>query len=328
MHAVIVTRHGSPEVLQAVTSHPEPQSPGPGQALVDIAASGVNFIELSQRSGAFSMPTPFVPGVEAAGTVAAVGPDVTGVAVGDRVAWAMDGSVSTAQGTYAQRALVTADRLVPIPEGLDSETAAAVVMQGMTAHYLVHDAYRVQPGDTVVVHAGAGGLGRMVTQYAVARGARVIATVSTPQKEAVARAAGADAVLGYQGFAARVRELTDGLGAAAVYDGVGAATFDDSLASLRVRGTLALVGGASGPVDAFDVGRLLDGGSLYLTRPGIAHYTRDRAELLTRANDVFARTLAGGLRAHIGGRYPLSEARRAHEDLHSRRTTGKLLLIP
>ncbi|MFI6977677.1 quinone oxidoreductase family protein [Embleya sp. NPDC050154] len=327
MQAVIATAYGGPEVLTAVHAHPEPR-PGPGQVLVNVAASGVNFIDISQRRGVFAVPTPFVPGVEGAGTVAELGPDVTGVAVGDRVAWAMDGSVTTAYGGYAQRAVVSADRAVPIPEGLSAESAASVLMHGMTAHYLTHDTHRIRQGETVVVHAAAGGLGGLLTQYAVARGARVIATVSDPAKHARARAAGADLVFGYDGFAERVREATDGRGADVVYDGVGAATFDGGLASLRTRGTMVLLGGASGPVRDFDTGRLLGAGSLYLTRPGIADYLRDRAELLARARDVFERTLAGALRPHVGGRYPLAQARRAHEALESRRTTGKLLLIP
>ncbi|MYS82677.1 quinone oxidoreductase family protein [Embleya scabrispora] len=327
MQAVIAIDHGGPEVLTAVPAHPEPR-PGNGRVLVEVAASGVNFIDISQRRGVFAVPTPFVPGVEAAGTVVELGPGVTGVAVGDPVAWVMDGSVTTAHGAYAQRAVVSADRLVPIPDGLDAESAASILMHGLTAHYLTHDAYRVRPGDTVVVHAAAGGLGGLLTQYAVARGARVIATVSDPAKHDRARAAGADLVLGYEGFAERVREATDGRGADAVYDGVGAATFDGGLASLRTRGTMVLLGGASGPVRDFDTGRLLGAGSLYLTRPGIADYIRDRTELLGRAHDVFERMLSGALRVHVGGRYPLAQARRAHEDLESRRSTGKLLLIP
>ncbi|MGC0416338.1 quinone oxidoreductase family protein [Embleya sp. AB8] len=327
MQAVIATRHGGPEVLTTVDTHPEPR-PGPGRVLVDVAASGVNFIDVSQRRGVFAVPTPFVPGVEGAGTVAELGPEVSGVAVGDRVAWAMDGSVTTAYGAYAQRAVVRADRLVPIPDAVDFEAAAAVLMQGMTAHYLTHDTHPVRAGETVVVHSAAGGLGGLLTQYAVARGARVIGTVSDPDKHARARAAGAELVLDYPGFADRVREATDGRGADVVYDGVGAATFDDGLASLRPRGTMVLLGGTSGPVRGFDTGRLLAGGSLRLTRPGIADYTRDRAELLARARDVFDRVGADTLRVHVGGRYPLAEARRAHQDLEGRRTTGKLLLVP
>ncbi|WP_439680057.1 quinone oxidoreductase family protein [Embleya sp. MST-111070] len=327
MQAVIATRHGGPEVLSTVDTHPTPR-PTRGRVLVAVAASGINYIDISQRRGVFAVPTPFVPGVEGAGTVLETGPDVAGVAVGDRVAWAMDGSVTTAYGAYAQRAVVRADRLVPIPPRLDAESAASVLMHGMTAHYLTHDAYRIRPGDTVLVHAAAGGLGGLLTQYAVARGARVIATVSGPDKHARARAAGAALVLDYAGFADRVREATAGQGVDAVYDGVGAATFDAGLASLRPRGTMVLLGGISGPVRDFDTGRLLAGGSLHLTRPGIADYIRDRDELLLRARDVFARTGDGTLRPHLGGRYPLAEARRAHEDLESRRTTGKLLLIP
>jgi NADPH2:quinone reductase len=330
MHAVLASRYGAPEVLEAVAGHPEP-APGPGQVVVEIAAAGVNFIDIAQRRGAFPVPLPFVPGVEASGTVVAVGPDVTAVAAGDRVAWAMDGSPVTAFGAYAERAAVSADRLVPLPDPMPFDLAAAVLMHGMTAHYLTHDTYRVRPGDTVLVHAAAGGLGQVLTQYAVALGARVIGAVSHPDKADAAREAGASEVLTYgrpDDFAGRVRRLTDGHGVAAVYDGVGAATFDASLASLRTRGTLVLLGGASGPVDAFDTGRLLGAGSVYLTRPGIAHYTTGRAEMLARANDVLARAAAGTLRVQVTGKYALADARTAHEAIESRRTTGKLLLVP
>jgi NADPH2:quinone reductase len=295
--------------------------------LVAVAAAGVNFIDIAHRRGVFPVPAPFVPGVEAAGTVVATGPDVSGVAAGDRVAWAMAGGLTTAHGAYAERAVVAADRLVPLPDGLPFETAAAVLMQGLTAHYLTHDTHPVAPGETVLVHAAGGGLGQLVTRYAVARGARVIATASTPAKRDAARAAGAAEAVDYAEAVETVRKLTGGEGVAAVYDGVGAPTFDASLASLRRRGVLVLLGGAGGPVPAFDTGRLMLAGSAFLTRPGIVDYIADRAELTGRAAAVFGDVAAGTLRVETHP-YPLADARQAHEDVEARRTTGKLLLVP
>ncbi|GLZ13534.1 quinone oxidoreductase [Actinomadura sp. NBRC 104425] len=320
MRAIVVSRHGGPEVLEPVER--EDPVPGPGEVLIDLAASGVNYIDVYFRTGAYKQAPPFVPGQEGAGTVAAVGEGVTGVAPGDRVAW------QGVLGSYAQRAVVPADRTVPVPDGLSLEDAAASLLQGMTAHYLTHSTYAVRPGDTVLVHAAAGGMGLLLTQIAKLRGARVIGTVSTPEKERLAREAGADEVVGYDGFAAQVRRLTGGEGVAAVYDGVGAATFDGSLESLRPRGTLALYGAASGQVPPFDPQRLNAAGSLFLTRPTLAHYTLTRDELLERAAAVHGWIARGELRLHIGGRYDLADARRAHEDLEGRRTTGKLLLLP
>jgi NADPH2:quinone reductase len=320
MRAIVVGRHGGPEVLEPVER--EDPVPGPGEVLIDLAASGVNYIDVYFRTGAYKQAPPFVPGMEGAGTVAAVGEGVTGVAPGDRVAW------QGVLGSYAQRAVVPADRTVPVPDGLSLEDAAASLLQGMTAHYLTHSTYAVGPGDTVLVHAAAGGMGLLLTQIAKLRGARVIGTVSTPEKERLAREAGADEVVGYDGFAAEVRRLTGGEGVAAVYDGVGAATFDGSLESLRPRGTLALYGAASGQVPPFDPQRLNAAGSLFLTRPTLAHYTLTRDELLERAAAVYGWIARGELRLHIGGRYELADARRAHEDLEGRRTTGKLLLLP
>ncbi|GAA4149747.1 quinone oxidoreductase [Actinomadura keratinilytica] len=320
MRAIVVGRHGGPEVLEPVER--EDPVPGPGEVLIDLAASGVNYIDVYFRTGAYKQAPPFAPGMEGAGTVAAVGEGVTGVAPGDRVAW------QGVLGSYAQRAVVPADRTVPVPDGLSLEDAAASLLQGMTAHYLTHSTYAVGPGDTVLVHAAAGGMGLLLTQIAKLRGARVIGTVSTPEKERLAREAGADEVVGYDGFAAEVRRLTGGEGVAAVYDGVGAATFDGSLESLRPRGTLALYGAASGQVPPFDPQRLNAAGSLFLTRPTLAHYTLTRDELLERAAAVYGWIARGELRLHIGGRYELADARRAHEDLEGRRTTGKLLLLP
>ncbi|WP_242905267.1 quinone oxidoreductase family protein [Actinomadura terrae] len=320
MRAIVVTETGGPEVLREA-ERPDPV-PGPGEALVDVAASGVNFIDVYYRTGAYPLDLPAVPGVEAAGTVAALGEGVTGLAVGDRVAWA------NVPGAYAARAAVPAERLVPVPDAVSLDDAAATLLQGMTAHYLTHSTYEVRPGDTVLVHAAAGGMGLLLTQVAKALGARVIGTASTAEKEKLARDAGADEVLGYDGFADRVRELTGGEGVAAVYDGVGAPTFDGSLASLRRRGVLALYGAAGGKVPPFDPQRLNPAGSVFLTRPTLVDYTVEREELLERAAAVYGWVASGDLNVHVGHRYDLGEAGTAHADLEARRTTGKLLLIP
>lgn len=320
MKAIQVNSHGGPEVL-APTALADPV-PGAGQLLVRMAACGVNYIDTYHRRGLYPRPLPFVPGSEGAGEVVAVGDGVDPGIIGRRVASA------DVNGAYAQLSLVDADRAVPLPDGVGDELGAAAMLQGMTAHYLVNDSYRVRPGDTVLVHAAAGGMGLLLTQYATALGARVIATVSTPEKAELARQAGAAEVLGYDGFADAVRELTGGEGVPAVYDGVGRSTFDGSLASLRRRGILVLYGQASGPVPPFDPGRLAAAGSLSLTRPTLTHFVVTAEELSHRAADVLGRVADGSLTLRIGGRYPLAEARRAHEDLESRRTTGKLLLIP
>jgi NADPH2:quinone reductase len=320
MDAIRVLKHGGPEVLEP--SEVDTPEPGPGQVLVRLAATGVNYIDIYFRTGQYPSELPLTPGSEGAGTVVAVGPGVTSPAVGDRVA-----STNLA-GSYAQYALVPANRVVPVPDGVSDEQAAASLLQGMTAHYLLLDTAPVRPGDTVLVHAAAGGMGLLLTQLATRLGARVIGTVSTPEKEKLARQAGAAEVIGYDGIAARVRELTGGAGVAAVYDGVGRTTFDESLASLRPRGILALYGAASGKVPPFDPQRLQGGGSLFLTRPTLAHYITDDEELRRRASDVYGWVADGSLSVLVGGRYPLAEAGRAHTDLASRRTTGKLLLIP
>ncbi|MES9601605.1 zinc-binding dehydrogenase [Actinomadura sp. NPDC000929] len=320
MRAIVITRTGGPEVLEA-SERPDPV-PGPGEVLIDVAAAGVNFIDVYYRTGAYPQETPYTPGVEAAGTVAAVGEGVREFSAGDRVAWA------NVQGGYAEKAVVPADKVVPVPGGVGLEDAAASLLQGMTAHYLTRSTYPVREGDTVLVHAGAGGMGLLLTQAAVSLGARVIATASTPEKESLAKDAGADATMGYDGFPERVRELTGGEGVAVVYDGVGAPTFDGSLESLRRRGTLALYGAAGGPVPPFDPQRLNRAGSVFLTRPSLAHYVEERAELLERAADVYAWVESGAVKVHIGRRYDLAEAAAAHADLEARRSTGKLLLIP
>ncbi|WP_328649679.1 quinone oxidoreductase [Amycolatopsis sp. NBC_00348] len=320
--AVQVTKTGGPEVLEP--AEVDVAAPKAGELLVDVAAAGVNYIDTYQRQGVYKMELPFVPGLEGAGTVAEVGPDVAGFAVGDRVAW--QGSL----GSYAARKVLPASITVKVPEGVSLETAAATMLQGVTAHYLVASTFEVKPGHDVLVHAAAGGVGLLLVQLAKARGARVFGTVSTDEKAELARGAGADEVIRYdrEDFAKRVRELTDGEGVDVVYDGVGKDTFDASLASLKVRGLLALFGAASGPVPAFDPQRLNAGGSLYLTRPTSVHYARTREELDWRAKELFDAVLAGDLDIRIGGTYPLADARRAHEDLQGRRTTGKLLLIP
>ncbi|WDF34443.1 quinone oxidoreductase [Arthrobacter agilis] len=318
--AIVVRQAGGPEVLTlATTDRPEP---GPGQLLIRVAAAGVNFIETYQRSGAYAVEHPFTPGAEAAGTVEALGAGTQGFEVGDRVAFA-EGS-----GTYADYALVDADRALPVPDGVDLETAAALPLQGMTAHYLMNSTFPVQQDQTVLVHAGAGGVGLLLIQLLKARGARVITTVSTPQKEDLARGAGADEVLRYDGFADAVRTLTDGSGADVVFDGVGKATFDESLRSLRVRGTLVLYGAASGPVPPLELQRLNSGGSLFVTRPTLVHYLRTPEERRWRSEELFGAVAAGQLHVRIGARYALADAARAHEDLQGRRTTGKVLLIP
>jgi NADPH:quinone reductase len=319
MRAIQLTETGGPEVLTPVEI--DTPGPGPGQVLVRLSASGVNFIDTYHRSGLYPVPLPFVPGSEGAGTVVAVGSGVDEVRVGDRV-----GSTNFA-GAYAEYALAPAARVVRLPDEVSDEQAAAALLQGMTAHYLLFDAYPVRPGDTVLVHAAAGGMGLLVTQLATALGARVLGTVSTPEKEKLAREAGASAVLGYDDVPDKVRELTGGTGVAAVYDGVGRATFDGSLASLRMRGVLVLYGYASGPVPPFDINRL-QAGSFSLTRPTLGHFIVSREELTRRAGDILDRIAAGSLRIRIGERYPLADAARAHEDLQARRTTGKLLLIP
>ncbi|MES9537770.1 quinone oxidoreductase [Spirillospora sp. NPDC049024] len=320
MRAIVITRSGGPEVLEA-SERPAPE-PGPGEVLIDVAAAGVNFIDVYYRTGAYPQETPYTPGVEAAGTVAAVGEGVREFSVGDRVAWA------NVQGGYAEKAVVPADKVVPVPDGVELEDAAASLLQGMTAHYLTRSTYPVQEGDTVLVHAGAGGMGLLLTQAATSLGARVLATASTPEKEKLAKDAGADATMGYDGFPARVRELTGGEGVAVVYDGVGAPTFDGSLDSLRRRGTLALYGAAGGPVPPFDPQRLNRAGSVFLTRPSLTHYVADREELLERAAAVYAWVESGAVKVHVGRRYDLAEAAAAHADLEARRSTGKLLLIP
>jgi NADPH:quinone reductase len=318
--AAVVTRSGGPDVLE-VREEPAPQA-GPGQLVVDVEAAGVNFRDIYEREGRYGGSPPFVAGVEGAGRVSAAGDGAEEFGEGDHVAWV------SAQGSYAEQVVVEAAKAVPVLAAVSNELAAAALMQGMTAHYLATGAYAVQPGDDVLVHAASGGVGLLLTQVLKMRGARVIATTSSSEKEQRVRSAGADDVVSYEEFADRALALTGGKGVDVVYDGVGAATFDHSLASLRPRGTMVLFGSASGAVPPFDPMRLEGHGSLFLTRPSIRHYTAARDELLGRAGEVFAWIADGRLDVHIDGRYPLEDVRRAHEDLEGRRTSGKLLLLP
>jgi NADPH2:quinone reductase len=321
MRAVVVEAVGGPDVLRA-GQWPDP-SPGPGQLLVRVAAAGVNFMDIYRREGRppYAADVPYVPGAEGAGTVVAAGEGVTEFTAGDRVAWPAAG------GSYAELAAVPAAMAVRVPDGVALETAAAVMLQGMTAHYLCHSTYPVAPFDPVVVHAAAGGVGLLLTQMVVMRGGAVLATVSTQEKARLATEAGARSVAGYEDFGTALREMTGGAGAAVVYDGVGQATFDASLAALRPRGYLVLYGASSGAVPPFEVQRLNTGGSLFLTRPTLGHYIASREELLGRASDLLAWIEDGRLSVRIGGRYPLEHAAQAHTDLAARRTTGKLLLV-
>jgi NADPH2:quinone reductase len=322
MRAIQITQTGGPEVL-AVREVPTP-TPGPGETLIRIGACGVNFIDVYFREGRYPARPPFIPGQEAAGVVVAVGPDAAGVKVGDRVAWC------GVLGTYAEFAVAPVARLVAIPDGIATELAAAAMLQGMTAHYLAHSTYAIQKDDTVLIHAGAGGVGLLLIQMAKYLGARVLTTVSTEEKAALAREAGADEVILYtrEDFAARVRELTGGKGVPVVYDSVGKTTFDGSLACLKPRGMMVLYGGSSGAVPPFDPIQLMTKGSLYVTRPTLKDYFATREELEMRAGAVLRWVAGGGLKLRIGHSYPLAEAAQAHRDLEARKTTGKVLLIP
>ncbi len=322
MKAIQVTQNGGPEQLQ-LKELPLP-SPGPGQALVKVAAAGVNFIDVYFRTGLYKTELPFVPGMEAAGTVEAVGAEVTGVAVGDRVAFAM------VRGSYAEYAAVPAGMLVKVPEGVDLENAAAAMLQGMTAHYLTHSTFPLKRGDTALVHAAAGGAGLLIVQMAKARSARVIGTVSTEEKAKLAREAGVDDIILYtqQDFESEVKRLTGGRGVDVIYDSVGVSTFLKGLNCLRPRGMMVLFGQSSGPVLPLDPSILNQKGSVFLTRPSLGHYAAERDELLWRAGDVLDAVHSGQLKLHIGRKYSLADAVQAHRDLEGRKTTGKLLLIP
>ncbi|CAG7606398.1 quinone oxidoreductase family protein [Leucobacter soli] len=320
MRAIMAEQAGEPEVL-VVREAPDPQ-PGPGELLVDAAAIGVNFIEIYQRSGVYPVDYPFTPGAEASGTVAAVGAGVDGFAVGDRIATA------GATGTYAERFVVAAEQAAHVPSGVDLELAGALPLQGCTAHYLATSAATPQAGDTVLVHAGAGGVGLLLTQLLVARGVRVLTTASSDAKRRLSLDAGAAESFDYEGFADRARELTGGEGVAVVYDGVGRDTFDASLDALRVRGELVLFGGASGQVPPFDLQRLNAGGSLSITRPSLGHFMRTPEERAWRYGELFGALADDSLQVQVGARFALADAADAHRALAGRGTTGKLILIP
>lgn len=322
MKAIRVREHGGPDVLNwEETAVPKP---GPGEALVRVEAAGVNFIDVYYRKGLYKTSLPFIPGAEAAGIVEEVGPGVETVRPGMRVAWAMG------LGAYAEYAVHPAERLVPVPDGISAQQAAASLLQGMTAHYLVRSTYELKEGDRCLVHAAAGGVGLLLVQMAKKVGATVYGTVSTEEKAESARAAGADHVILYtkDDFAERVKELTDGAGVHVVYDSVGAVTFEKSLDCLKPRGMLVLYGQSSGPVPPFDPQVLNAKGSLYVTRPSLSHYTLTRDELLERAGELFAWLRDGSLKLHIDKELPLDQAATAHRLLEGRETTGKLLLIP
>jgi len=322
MKAILVHKHGGPEVL-TLEDIPAP-APQAGEARIKIEATGVNFIDIYHRTGLYPLKTPFMLGMEGAGVVDAVGGNVTAVKKGDRVAYAM------VLGSYAEYAIVPAAQLVPLPADLDSQTAAALMLQGMTAHYLTHSTYPLKQGETALVHAAAGGVGLLLVQLAKMRGARVIGTGSTDAKAQLAKQAGAGEMVLYTqtDFLTAVKKFTGGQGVHVVYDSVGATTFEKSLDCLRPRGYLVLFGQSSGPVAPFDPGKLAAKGSLFLTRPSLAHYTLDRAELLQRAGDLFNWTASGKLRIRVDKVLPLSQAVEAHRLLEGRKTTGKIILVP
>lgn len=326
MHAIIATAAGGPDVLDLIEV--DDPTPGPRDLLVRTVAAGVNFIDTYRRAGVYPMTYPHVVGSEGAGEVVAVGSQVDGFAVGDLVAWA------DAPSSYAELVVVPARAALPVPAGVDPLVAAALPLQGMTAHYLVASTFPVTEGQDVLVHAAAGGVGLLLTQLAVARGARVIGTVGTPEKEELARAAGATDVIRYtelldltEELPAIVRGLTGGKGVHTVFDGVGRSTFDASLASLRPRGGLALFGGASGQVPPVDPQLLNRAGSVFLTRPTLAHYTASAEDTRWRSGELFAAVADGTLDVRIGAQYPLEEAAEAHRALEGRETTGKVVLV-
>jgi NADPH:quinone reductase len=322
MKAIRPADPGGPEVL-TLRDHPDPE-PGPDQVLVRTTAIGVNYIDIYHRTALYQTPRPIPLGLEGAGVVEAIGSGVSSLAVGARVAWCQ------APGSYATHVAVPAERAVTIPDTVDDRQAAALLLQGMTAHYLCTDTFRLGPGHTALVHAAAGGVGLLLVQLAKRAGARVFGTVSTPEKAELAKRAGADEVIFYrdQDFEVETRRLTDGKGVDVVYDSVGKATFEQSLRSLRPRGYLVLYGQSSGMVPPLDPQLLSAGGSLFLTRPTLGHYTRDRAELMGRAQALFQAVARGTLDVRIGRTFPLADARAAHEALAGRETTGKILLIP
>ena len=323
MKAIEVAETGGPEVLTYVDK--DKPSPGPGEVLIKAEAIGVNFIDTYFRSGQYPREVPFVVGTEVCGTVEAIGADVAALSLGDRVVTAQ------ANGAYSEYSLAPADFCAYVPEGVGADAAAASLLKGMTAHYLIKSVYPVQEGDAVLVHAGAGGVGLILTQWATSLAVRVITTVSTSEKADLSRKAGAVEVLDYpddpQEFGAKIKEMTDG-GVAAVYDGVGANTFDASLASARIRGTVALFGASSGPVPPFDPQRLNASGSLFLTRPTLVHYTRTADEFAWRAGELLDAIASGTINVTVSERYRLEDAEQAHRDLQGRKTVGSVVLVP
>ena len=322
MKLIQVSQHGGPEELKLVEA--DIPKPAAGQAVVHVAATGVNFIDVYFRTGLYKADLPLVPGSEAAGTVESVGEGVTNVKPGDRVAYAM------VRGSYTQYAVVPAVQLVKLPDHVDFPTAAAAMLQGMTAHYLTHSTFALKKGDTALVHAAAGGAGGLTVQMAKMLGARVIGTAGSDEKAAIAKAAGADEVIVYtkQDFAAEVKRITNGRGVDVIYDSVGASTFLKGLDAIRPRGMMVLFGQSSGPVAPFDPGILNGKGSLFLTRPSLAHYASNREELEWRAGDVLNWVAEGKLKLRIDRSYALADAAQAHRDLEGRRTAGKLILLP
>ncbi|MCQ9386424.1 quinone oxidoreductase family protein [Brevibacterium moorei] len=319
MSSIVVTEFGGPDVY--TQQRVERPTPDPGQALVEVAAAGVNYLDVVQRNGGTPVKPPFAAGVEGVGTIVAVEGENHGFSAGQRVGWFTGG-----QGSFSDFAIVDTSKLVGIPVNVDDHTAVAALMQGITAQYLTTDTFPVEPGDVVLMHAAAGGVGQMLTQIAKLKGATVIGTTSTTEKAEIARQAGADHVLSYEGFAQGVKDLTNGSGASVVYDGVGATTFDESLNALRTRGTLVVIGNASGPIPPVDVNRLNTGGSLFLTRPTIADHVKTPHELAGRALDVFKGIEDGQLNVSIGGVYEIDNVAQAFHALESRRTTGKIIL--
>ena len=322
MHAIRIHEYGGPEVLRY--EEVPASGPGAGEARVRIEAAGLNYIDVYHRTGLYpSTSMPFTPGREGAGVVEAVGPGVTEVSVGDRVAYA------THQGSYTEAAIVPSEALVPLPDSIDTQSAAAAILQGIAAHYLTHSTYPLGTGDTALVHAAAGGVGLLLIQMAKTLGAHVLGTVSTPEKAQLAKEAGADEVILYTqtDFEAEVKRLTDGQGVDVVYDSVAKTTFDKSLNSLRPRGHLVLFGQSSGTAAPLDLSRL-SSGSLFVTRPMLTHYAADREELMERTGDLFEWIAAGALKLRIDRTFPLQDAADAHRALEGRQTTGKVLLIP
>jgi NADPH2:quinone reductase len=323
MRAIVIEERGGPEMLvPSLVADPGP--PGPDELLVDVAAAGVNFVDTYQRTGLYDMAVPFTPGLEGAGTVVAVGEEVEGVETGDRIGWV------SVLGSYAESLLVPAAKAVPVPEGVELRIAAAALLQGVTAHFLATDTWPLQPGDRCLIHAGAGGVGLLLTQIAKMRGAEVFTTVGTPEKAELSRQAGSDHVIVYTetDFQTAVEEVAGPKAIDVVFDGVGASTFMQGLDLLRPRGMMVTFGNASGPVPEIAPLLLSQKGSLFLTRPTSGHYLRTRDELLDRCADLFAWMEAGDLHVRVGGEFPLDRAADAHRALEGRETTGKVLLIP